>query len=525
MIKLDITAPLSYNSESLKDALISQYPLSRDEILNIEILKRSLDVKADSIRYKMTLALSLTLQKESGMLKMKKRVSEYIPPEYSTPASNLKLRPVVVGSGPAGLFAALCLAESGARPIVLERGLSVSAREKKIALFNQLGILDTECNLQFGEGGAGTYSDGKLKVGTLDGYKSKILSELVKAGAPEEIKFSQSAHLGTDRLPIIVKNIREKIISLGGEFIFGARFSSLKIKDGKIAGAEYVCDSEVRFVETDNVFLAVGHSARDVFRMLKSIGVRMESKPFGIGVRIEHPREYINTLVYGKDHPKDIETASYHLVTHLKNGRSVYSFCMCPGGTVAAASSSPSAIVTNGMSEYKRDAENSNSALLVSVNPKDFGTGALCGFDYQRKIEESAFSLFGGYAAPAIRLDGFMSNDPSAAFGSVIPSYPRGVERSCFDRCLPSFITDSLKMALGEFDSWMKGFYLPDATLTGVETRSTSPVRILRGEDFSALGFSGLYPIGEGAGYSGGIVSSAYDGLRCAHAVLAKNKQ
>lgn len=525
MIKLDIYAPLSYSTETLKEAVASLYPLEKSEISGVEILKRALIGRDGDIRYKMTLALKLSLEKERGLLKMKKRVSEYFPPEYRTPLCRLSSRPVIVGSGPAGLFAALALSEAGARPIVLERGLDVDARERKIKLFNTFGILDTECNVQFGEGGAGTYSDGKLKVGKMDGLKHKILSEFVLGGANGEIMYSQSAHLGTDCLPKIVKNIRKKIISLGGEFIFGARLTSLVITEGKITGAEYQKDGVTHSLDTQQVILAVGHSARDVFYMLSSLGVKMESKPFGIGLRIEHPREYINALVYGKGYPAGIETASYHLVTHLKNGRSVYSFCMCPGGTVVGASSNEGAVVTNGMSEYRRDRENSNSALLVSVSPDDFGRDALSGFSYQKELEERAFCLSGDYKAPAMRLDGFIKGDASVDFGSVKPSYERGVIRHDLNKILPDFLSASLKTAINEFDAWLPGFYLPDAAFTGVETRSTSPVRILRSESYEAPGFCGLYPAGEGAGYSGGIISSAYDGLRCALAIIEKNKR
>jgi uncharacterized FAD-dependent dehydrogenase len=528
MVKIDISLPVSYTEATIKDELLKILPVEESEILAIEIVKRELDIKPSfEKRYKMTVAASFSQEREAGLLKMRKTVFPYEKPELKIPESNFPSRPVVVGSGPAGLFAALTLAKSGARPIVLERGLAVDERKKKVESFSRFKILDEECNVQFGEGGAGTFSDGKLKSGAPDEYKNEVLFEFIKAGAPDEIAYSKSAHLGTDKLINIVKSIREKIISLGGEFIFGARFVDFKSRDGKIKSAVYKhCGKEYE-IETENLILALGHSASDTFEMLYSKGVKMEAHGFGIGMRIEHPREYINELCYGKSYEKELGAASYHLVTHLKNGRSVYSFCMCPGGTVVAATSEREGVVTNGMSEYLRDAKNSNSALLVSVTPEDFGSASpLAGLEFRRKIEKAAFASAGGdYKAPALRLDAFLSGAGTGKFKEVLPSFSCGVKACRSENYLPEYISDSLKAAMQDFDSWLPGFNFPAATLTGAETRSTSPIKIPRDESFFALGFRGLIPIGEGAGYAGGIVSSARDGVRAATSLILRNKK
>ena len=424
---------------------------------------------------------------------------------------------------PCGLFAALTLAEAGAHPIVLERGLPVDQRRKKVDAFTRFSVLDTECNIQFGEGGAGTYSDGKLKASALDAYKTKVLSEFIIAGADAEIAYSSTAHLGTDKLSDIVLKIREKICALGGRFIFSARLTDIKIKDGRVSAAVYEKDAVIEEIPTDNIILATGHSARDTFLMLNTLGVPMQARGFGIGVRIEHPREYINHLVYGDSAPDGIESASYRLVTHLKNGRSVYSFCMCPGGTVVPASSEECGIVTNGMSEYLRHGENSNAAFLVSVTPDDFGSdSALAGIELQRKIEKSAFSLTGSYKAPSIRLADFKEKRKPTELGSVKPTYPIGVELFSPEEYLPEFITESIRESIRDFDEWIPGFDFGEAVLTGAETRTTSPVRVLRTEGYESINIKGLYPSGEGAGYSGGIISSAVDGIKCAEAMLLK---
>ena len=526
MIKTELNLPYNYSDEDILDALSMHIPVKREEIRDMKIVKRTLSITDKSdFRYKLTVAISLSEEREAGLLKMKKKVSKMPDLSMDNPPCKFAHRPLVVGAGPAGLFAALLLAEAGARPILIDRGLSVDERVKKVDLFTSLGILDPECNVQFGEGGAGTFSDGKLKVGSLDKYKYKVLSELVECGAPEDIIYSTGAHVGTDKLQNITKKLRQKIISLGADIFFSTRTTSLLVKEDRVVGA--ICErlGEQIVFDTDTVILATGHSARDVFVMLKRLNVALEAKGFGIGVRIEHPREYIDELMYGNNPPLGIGAACYHLVTHLDNGRSVYSFCMCPGGSVVAAASEQGGIVTNGMSSHARDAENSNAAFLVSVTPADFGSDdPLSGIELQRSIEQRAFAVAGkSYKAPATSMGAFMDRG-TAKISSVNPSYPIGTVAIAPEEYLPEYITDSLRGAIPHFDEWIPGFYLPEAAMTGPETRTTSPVRVLRDRNYEAIGLFGLYPTGEGAGYAGGIVSSARDGLMVAESIILKNK-
>ncbi len=527
MIKTDIKLSFNYTTDDIYSALTERLPIERSEIKEFRIVKRALNVSDKSnIHYTATVAVSLSPEREAGLLKMKKKVAKMDDLSFDIPPCEFSARPVVVGAGPAGLFSALLLAEAGARPILVERGLAVDEREKKVNAFTSFGILDPECNIQFGEGGAGTFSDGKLKVGALDKYKYKILTDLVDAGAPEDILYTVGAHVGTDKLKNIVQKVRQNIISLGAEVFFSTKLTSLKIRDGAIVGV--ICERRGERIEldTDTVVLATGHSARDTFLMLRDSGVIMEPKGFGIGLRIEHPREYIDRLIYGDNPPEGIGAASYHLVTHLPTGRSVYSFCMCPGGSVVAAASEQGGIVTNGMSEYARNADNSNAAFLVSVTPDDFGSDdPLAGIALQRKIEQRAFKVAGeSYKAPTTTMGAFMDRSPAVVSPSVKPSYPVGTLPISAEEYLPDYITDSLRAAIPDFDNWMSGFYLSDAALTGPETRTTSPIR-LRRESYEAVGIHGLYPAGEGAGYAGGIISSARDGLMVAEAIIQKNKK
>ena len=522
MVKLEIKTDITYNEENIKDAIALAFPVEKSEIKEIRILKKVLKIESKR-EFVLTLGVEFSPEREEGLLKMKKRVSPC--PDYTLNIPEVKgaVPPVIVGAGPAGLFAALAFAEAGMKPIVIERGDAVEERQRTVDVFFAGGELDEESNIQYGEGGAGAFSDGKLKVGGMDKYKYKVLSEFVFAGAPEDITYTVGAHLGTDKLPLYVRAIREKIKSLGGEFIYRAKLTSLVINDSKIVGAEYVKRGKSEIIPTDRVVLATGHSAKDSFEMLLRCGVKIEARGFGIGLRIEHPREYINELVLGmKNPPEEIGTASYHLVTHLENGRSVYSFCMCPGGTVVAAASEKNGIVTNGMSEERRDADNSNAAHLVSFTPSDFGTDhPLGGMELQRKIEKMAYLCAGGgYKAPAVSMKSFMEKSTPEISSAIKPSYPCGVSPVKVEDYMPEIVSESLREGIVAFDDWMHGFYYPEAILTGPETRSTSPVRILRDENYMTPGIYGLYPIGEGAGYAGGIVSSAVDGVRVAESII-----
>ena len=523
MVKLDLRLDVSYDSDAIYDAIVALLPISRDEIRSCHIIRRTLcTTDRSDIYYKATVAIEVSDEREAGLLKMRKRVSPYTEPRLELREVDFDLRPIVVGAGPAGLFAALALARAGARPILLERGLDVDERNRRVSTFRTLGILDTECNVQYGEGGAGTYSDGKLKVGSMDKYKMEILTTFAELGADESIVYTVGAHVGTDVLSGIVKKIRERIISLGGEVRFGTRLVGIDLKDSRVVGCRAESNGSVYNIECDRIVMATGHSARDSFELLNSIGVMLERRGFGIGMRIEHPRRHIDRLIYGDNPPSELGAASYHLVTHLDSGRSVYSFCMCPGGEVVAAASEECGIVTNGMSFHARDGENSNAALLVSVTPEDFGSDSIfAGLDLQRRIERTAYLAAGSdYKAPATSLGAFMTSS-RPFLGDVLPSYALGTREVAPEEYLPRFITDSIRAAIPDFDAWLPGYAMSSAALTGPETRSTSPIRVIRDErTLGVLAIEGLWCAGEGSGYSGGIVSSARDGLIIAERII-----
>ena len=445
----------------------------------------------------------------------------YTEPEMRRTSS---LRPVIVGFGPAGFFAALTLARAGLRPIVLERGMDVDTRQKQVQTFFRTRDLDEDSNVQFGEGGAGTFSDGKLTTGTKSPLIRKVLLELADKGAPQEILWSAKPHIGTDKLPAVVKAFREEIISLGGEVRFGCRLTDVIVFNKAVQGVTYRTPGGGSVdLETDTLLLCVGHSARDTIEMLHRKGVQMMQKPFSVGTRIEHPREFIDKAQYGAfaGHPA-LGAADYKMACHPPHGRGAYTFCMCPGGTVVAAASEKGHMCVNGMSEWARDAQNSNAALLVGIEPQDFpDAGVLSGFALQREIERTAFRLGGeSYAAPAQLVGDFLRGVPSVRGGAVRPSCPTGVVFGDIRRVLPQRVTDTMADALGKMDKMLRGFAMPDAVLTAPESRSSSPVRILRDEFFQS-NISGLMPCGEGAGYAGGIVSAAVDGIRGAFAVLS----
>ena len=430
------------------------------------------------------------------------------------------LRPVVIGFGPCGIFAALVLAQMGFKPIVLERGKQVRERTQDTWALWRKKILNSESNVQFGEGGAGTFSDGKLYSQIKDPkfYGRKVISEFVKAGAPPEIQYVAKPHIGTFRLVGMVEKIRQEIIDLGGEIRFSQKVIGFDIQNEQIMGVKIEGHPDLA---ASHVVLALGHSARDTFNALHEAGVFMEAKPFSVGFRIEHPQSLIDKARLGPHAGNElIGAADYKLVHHARNGRSVYSFCMCPGGTVVAATSEPNRVVTNGMSQYSRNERNANAGIVVGITPEDYPGGPLAGIEFQRQLESKAFELGGGtYEAPGQLVGDFIEGKPSTEFGSVIPSYKPGVHLTDLAQALPDYAIEAIREALPAFEKQIKGFSMRDAVLTGIETRTSSPLRITRGPNFQSLNIKGLYPAGEGAGYAGGILSAGVDGIKVAEAV------
>ena len=526
MIRInDITLPLEYDETTLRKSAAKKLNIPQSDIQAVALYKRSVDArKKDHVCFKAALDVRLYGDEKRAVKKCRTAViaEEY---SYTLPTGNKQReRPVIIGSGPCGLFCALILAQAGQNPVVVERGRDVDSRTADVDRFFKSGILNTDSNVQFGEGGAGTFSDGKLNTGTQDSRIRKVLTEFAAHGAPEEILWLAKPHIGTDKLKSTVKNIRKSIIALGGEFLFETTLTGIRTADGRVTGAELSRSGSSFTLHTDHLVLAIGHSARDTFEMLCGMGIPMEQKAFSMGVRIEHPQELINKSQYGSFSSSPyLSAADYKLAVHLQNGRGVYTFCMCPGGTVVAAASEHGRLVTNGMSEFARDKENANSALLVGIAPSDFGSEELlAGVALQRRLEESAYRLGGeNYHAPVQRVCDFMAKQPSSRIGAVVPSYRPGYELTSLDRCLPSFITDSLREGITLMDKKLSGFAFGDAVLTAVESRSSSPVRILRGENMQSVALAGLYPCGEGAGYAGGIISAAVDGIRAAEIIAS----
>lgn len=489
---------------------------------SMKLVKRSLDArKKNDIHYVCAVAVSVRGDEGKTVARAKSRdVSIYAEKEYLIPVVAPKTRPVVVGFGPAGMFAALVLALSGARPIVIERGRPVEERTEIVEHFRTEGILDTECNVQFGEGGAGTFSDGKLNTGTKDWRMGWMLSQLYRHGAAESVLYEAKPHIGTDVLVKVVRNIREHILALGGEIRFGCRMERLITEGGRLCGIVVSDRGEEKRLDCDKLILAIGHSARDSFETLYAQGVPMQPKAFSMGVRIEHRQSDIDLAQYGRER-ENLPAADYSLNVHLPDEKSAYTFCMCPGGEVIAAASENGGLVTNGMSYSRRDGENANSAVLVTLGVEDFPyEGALGGMYWQRDIEKAAFDYGGGnYNAPCQLLGDFMAGRPSTKAASVTPSYRPGVVWGELREVLPERIWRVLENAIPELGKKLRGFDAPDAVLTAPESRSSSPVRINR-DELCRSAIEGLYPCGEGAGYAGGISSAAVDGMRCAEAVL-----
>ncbi len=520
--------PINYDDNTIKNKVCRELRIDKGAVKSVSLFRRSIDArKKDNIYFLCSVDVELSIN-ENAVLKKAKNAVAVKPYEYNVDKWNGGASPVVVGMGPAGLFAALVLAQSGAKPIVLERGKDVDSRTEDVNKFWTDGMLNVKSNVQFGEGGAGTFSDGKLNTGTKDTRQRKVLEEFVNHGAPEEILYNAKPHIGTDKLKITVKNIREKIISLGGTVIFEAQMTDFFTKDGIISEVEYEKDGKKERIETDSVILAVGHSARDTFELLNDKNLPIEAKPFSVGARIEHRRQAIDKSQYGKfAGNRNLGAASYKMNVRTKNGRGAYTFCMCPGGKVVNASSEDGMLCTNGMSEFARAEENSNAALLVGVSPEDYGSDSpLAGMYFQRRLEAAAFKLGGeNYAAPVQRVEDFINSRKSTSLGEVTPSILPDFMLCDLNEILPEYISSSMKDAITDMGRKLKGFDNPDAVLTGLETRSSSPVRILRSTDtLQSAGISGLYPCGEGAGYAGGIISAAVDGIKCAEKIIQNSK-
>ncbi len=526
MLRLtELKLPLDHPEEALRAAVLQRLGVDDGDIVGFTVHKRSYDArKRSAILLIYTVDVEL---RETAAATVAGRGIAHVAPSpdmryrfVAQAPTTLKSRPVVIGFGPCGLFAALLLAQMGFRPIVLERGKAVRERTRDTFGLWRQAVLDPESNVQFGEGGAGTFSDGKLWSQIKDPhyYGRKVLEEFVLAGAPEEILYVSKPHIGTFRLVSMIEKMRATIESLGGEIRFGARVENVRIVDGRMQGLVLKDGEEL---PCEHVVLAIGHSARDTFEMLHARGVYLEAKPFSIGFRIEHPQPLIDHARFGAfaGHPL-LGAADYRLVHHARNGRGVYSFCMCPGGTVVAATSEPGQVVTNGMSQYSRNERNANAGLVVGISPADYPGGPLAGIAFQRHWERQAFALGGGdYWAPGQLVGDFVRGRPSKHFGDVQPSYTPGVRLGDLSTALPDYAIAAIREAIPALDRQLKGFAMHDAVLTGVETRTSSPIRITRGRDYQSVNTRGLYPAGEGASYAGGIYSAAIDGIEVAQAL------
>jgi uncharacterized FAD-dependent dehydrogenase len=521
----ELRLPIDHTPQDLELKILERLGIQAIDLIRFQIFKRSHDARKNA-----TLSLIYTIfasvKNEEDILKQFSfdphiRLAPDTSYHYVAKApAHLKSRPIVIGFGPCGIFAALLLAQMGFQPIVLERGRAVRERTQDTWGLWRKKILQPESNVQFGEGGAGLFSDGKLYSQIKDPhfYGRKVIEEFIKAGAPPEIEFVAKPHIGTFRLVGVVERMRQDMIELGAQIHFSSRVTQFIIEDGVAKGVRL---SDGREFFSDHIVLALGHSSRDTFEALHAAGVYMEAKPFSIGVRIEHPQSIIDRARLGPHAGNPIiGAADYKLVHHAKNGRSVYSFCMCPGGTVVAATSEAGHVVTNGMSQYSRNERNANAGIVVGITPEDYSGGALAGIAFQRALEAKAFIAGGSsYEAPGQLVGDFLKGVPSSQFGSVLPSYKPGVHLTDLSLVLPEFAITAMQEAIPEFNKKIPGFSMNDAILTGVETRTSSPLRITRGKNYQSLNVKGLYPAGEGAGYAGGILSAGVDGIKVAQAV------
>jgi len=520
----EVKLPLDHPEAAVRAAILKRLGIAAGDLSGFSIFRRAVDARKPAIAFIYT--LDADVRNEAALLERlngDRHVARAPDTSYRFVAQapvGASARPIVIGTGPCGLFAGLLLAQMGFRPIILERGKAVRERTRDTWGLWRKSVLNPESNVQFGEGGAGTFSDGKLYSQVKDPrfLGRKVLMEFVKAGAPPEILYVAKPHIGTFRLVGMVESLRDTIHGLGGEIRFGCKVTDIEIDSGQVRGV-VLADGER--IATDHVVLAVGHSARDTFQMLYDRGVHIEAKPFSIGFRIEHPQSLVDRARYGKNagHPL-LGAADYKLVHHCGNGRSVYSFCMCPGGTVVAAASEPGRVVTNGMSQYSRNERNANSGIVVGITPTDYPGHPLAGVQFQRYWEERAFEAGGSnYCAPAQRVGDFLAQRPSTVLGVVVPSYTPGVRMTDLAVCVPDYAAAAIREALPVFEKQIRGYAMDDAIMTGVETRTSSPISIKRDRDFQSINTRGLYPAGEGAGYAGGILSAAIDGIEVAEAV------
>lgn len=522
MLKLSgIRVPASAGEKALRRTL--QNAVGDKNIGEIRILKKSIDARKKT-DVNLNYSVAFSSENEDALLRRNRNVTKWEEPQiYRFPFHNISSEKpaAVVGMGPAGLFAAWCLCSAGVKTLLLERGRPVEQRTADVGAFWKTGQLDETSNVQFGEGGAGTFSDGKLTTGISDERINFVNDTFIRFGAPEDIRYLAKPHIGTDRLRTVVRHMREELLQMGCEIRFEAVVTDLIIENGTVAGITVEQKGKKETISTAAVVMCPGNSARDTFAMLQNKKVKTEAKSFSVGVRIEHRQEAIDLAQYGEAATLGtLPHSDYKLAVHLPNGRSVYTFCVCPGGSVVAAASETGGVVTNGMSEYARDRDNICGGLLVTVNPEDFAHDPMKAIAFQRSLERDAFRCGGeNYKAPAQKVSDFLRKQPSSSAGTVSPSYQPGVRWGNLWDCLPEFVCQSLAEALPQMGKKIKGFDHPDAVLTAVETRSSSPVRIVRGQDGQAAGLTGLFPAGEGAGYAGGIMSAAVDGIRAAEAV------